>query len=170
MGWVLLFILSKIYQTPILLSAYKAFKYLIRVSTQTSEIYRLCNSTIITSTQLEYEGTEEKENLVTDIDSISVPNDIVFRIDKSIFYSKQLVQEKLQLAEANCQINNVLKAIVTKKQFPRQSIDSPAAHVLAKSLERIFQSNLLLNTIEELVSTKYDSSNDLHEEKLLQVR
>ncbi|OAD00516.1 hypothetical protein MUCCIDRAFT_146855 [Mucor lusitanicus CBS 277.49] len=147
MGWVLLFILSRIYQTPLLLSAYKAFKYIVRVSTSTSELYRLCNSTIATS----------------------LPKDIVYRIDKSIFYSKQLVQEKLQLTETNCQLNSVLEAIVTKKQFPRQSIDTPAAHVLAKSLDRIHQSNVLLNTIEELVKTKYDAANDLHEEKLLKL-
>lgn len=170
MGWVLLFILSRIYQTPLLLSAYKAVKYIIRVSTSTSELYRLCNSTIATSRQLEYEGTDEKESLMTDTESISVPKDIVYRIDKSIFYSKQLVQEKRQLTETHCQLNNVLQAIVTKKQFPRTSIDTPAAHVLAKSLDRIHQSNVLLNTIEELVKTKYDAANDLHEEKLLKVR
>ncbi|KAI8644111.1 ELMO/CED-12 family-domain-containing protein [Parasitella parasitica] len=169
MGWVLLFILSRIYQTPILLSVYKAFKYIIRVSTATSEIYRLCNSTIVTSTQLEYEGTEEKEDLLTETYSISVPKDIIFRIDKSIFYSKQLVEEKFHLTQAGCQTNSILKAIIEKKRFPRQSTSSPAAHVLAKSLEQIFQSNMLLNTVEELVSTKYDSSNHLHEEKLLKL-
>ncbi|KAK4521156.1 Cleavage stimulation factor 50 kDa subunit [Mucor velutinosus] len=169
MGWVLLFILSRIYQTPLLLSAYKAFKYIIRVSTSTSELYRLCNSTIATSRQLEYEGTDEKEHLVTDTASIAVPKDIVYRIDKSIFYSKQLVQEKLQLIENDCQLNNVLEAIVTKKQFPRHSMDTPAAHVLAKSLDRIHQSNVLLNTVEGLVKTKYDATNDLHEEKLLKL-
>ncbi|CEP11931.1 hypothetical protein [Parasitella parasitica] len=101
--------------------------------------------------------------------AISVPKDIIFRIDKSIFYSNQLVEEKLQLTEASCQVDSVLKAILTKKRFPHRSINSLAAQVLAKSLEQIFQSNMLLNAVEGFISTKYDSSNHLHEEKLLKL-
>jgi hypothetical protein len=169
MNWILLFIFSRIYQTPLLLSAYKAFKYLVRISTNTTEIYRLCNSTIITSTQLEQEGTDEKDQPDIHQQDIIVPKDIIYRIDHSILYSTQLKQERLQLTQPQCTLDQVLLSIVTKKQFPRHSTKTPAAQVLAHSLVRIHRSNLVLTEIEQQVATKYDSSNSLHETKLLQV-
>lgn len=169
MNWIIRFIFSRIYQIPLLLSAYKAFKYLVRITTNTTEIYRLCNSTIITSNQLEAEGADEKDQPDLSQQDIAVPKDIIHRIDRSITYSTQLKHERLLLVQSPCSLDQILLSIVTKKQFPRQSIKSPAALVLSHSLLRIHQSNLVLTEIEQQITTKYDTSNSHHEEKLLQV-
>jgi hypothetical protein len=169
MNWIVLLIFNRIYQTPLLLSAYKLFKYIIHISINTTEIYRLCNSTIITSTQLEAEDTNEKDQPDINHQDVPVPKDIVYCIDRSIMFSTQLKQERLLLTQSRCTLDQVLVSIVTKKQFPRQSIKTPAAQVLFNSLMRIHRSNLVLTEIEQQVTTKYDTSNSLHETRLLQV-
>ncbi|KAI9483034.1 MAG: ELMO/CED-12 family-domain-containing protein [Benjaminiella poitrasii] len=169
MNWIILLVLDRIYQTPFLLSIYKAFKYLTRLTTQTTEIYRLCNSIIVTSTQLAMEGTEEKERLTEIEDAIRVPRDIIVRIDTSVRYSKELVRERQDLTQPSCSVQDVLKRIMIKKQFSSTNRKSPAARVLEYSLERIYESNQLLNDIERQVNTKYDTTNKEHEEKLLQL-
>ena len=144
------------------------------------KIYRLCNSTTLDL------GVSEKESSYIVIDHVA--KDVVFRIgnkcihpatntpssycfciiDKSISYSTQLEPEKQQLQLQECEIDNVSKSILIKKQFPEQE-NSPAIQVLVWSLERIHQSNQVLYTIEQQVKTKYDTSNQEHEEKLIKV-
>jgi hypothetical protein len=75
MNWILLVILNRIYQTPILLTAYKALKYIIHATTNTSEIYRLCNSTIANS-QLDTTSNEKEQDIVIEY----VSKDIIYRI------------------------------------------------------------------------------------------
>jgi hypothetical protein len=162
MNWVILVILNRIYQTPLLLSAYKVLKYLIHATTQTSEIYRLCNSTIVTSRQLIEDEKEEQEIIIE-----SVSKDIIYRIDRSIYYSTQLSAEKQQLSSSNCQINAISKSIALKKQF--LSTNEPAIQVLSFSLNRIYESNQLLQEIEFQVTTKYDTANTQHEAKLIEL-
>lgn len=79
MNWVLLLILERIYQTPLLLSAYKALKYIIHATTQTSEIYRLCNSTLMPN-QINNEK-EKDEDIVIEY----VSKNIIYRIGKLIY-------------------------------------------------------------------------------------
>lgn len=90
MNWVLLVILNRIYQTPLLLSAYKVLKYVIHVTTQTSELYRLCNSTIVNS-QLETNRVEGSTTMNTETSTVEVveekPKDIVIEyVTKDIVY------------------------------------------------------------------------------------
>lgn len=144
-------ILNKIYQTPLLLSIYKVCKYVIHYTTKTSELYRLCNHP--------YNTQDEKDK--------EVSKDIVFRIDQSIYYSKQLVDEKVQLKNNNCQVSQVLQSILAKKQFPTTT--SEPAQVLNHSLVCIFESNCVLNEIEKNITTKYNVDDEFHEERLLQV-
>ncbi|KAI7907783.1 uncharacterized protein BX663DRAFT_482060 [Cokeromyces recurvatus] len=56
-----------------------------------------------------------------------------------------------------------------KKQFSHYSQKSPVARVLEYSLMRIYETNQLLFEIERQMSTKYDSTNEVHEKKLLQL-
>lgn len=45
MGWFWFLFLNRIYQSPLLLSLYKFYKALLRLTTHTTEIYRISNST-----------------------------------------------------------------------------------------------------------------------------
>ncbi|KAI8098316.1 ELMO/CED-12 family-domain-containing protein, partial [Gilbertella persicaria] len=160
MNWIIL-LLNRIYHTPLLLSIYRVVKCIVRLSTGTTELYRLCNATIITQQQLENEGTDEK----LDVQDIRVPSNIICRIDQSIYYSKQLQQEKYQLGITDCSVESILERIVYKKAFPSTRV--PAAYVLKYSLIQIYQSNQVLSTVEQHVRTRYDPDNKAHEAQLL---
>lgn len=179
MNWVLLVILNRIYQTPLLLSAYKALKYVIHATTQTSELYRLCNSTIVNS-QLETNTVESSTIMNAETSTVEVEEktkdymviehvtkDIVYRIDRSIQYSTQLEEEKQQLKQLECEIDDISRSIITKKQFP--TVNIYASQVLSWSLNRIFEANQVLNHIEQNIATKYDITNPEHEEKLVKL-
>lgn len=45
MGWFWFLFLNRIYQSPLLLSLYKFYKAVLRLTTHTTEIYRISNST-----------------------------------------------------------------------------------------------------------------------------
>lgn len=64
-------------------------------------------------------------------------------------------------------MNKVIQSVASKKEFPEESIS--ATHVLSTSINRIYETNQVLNTIEERVRTKYDTSNPSHEEKLMRL-
>lgn len=151
MNWIVLFILNKIYQTPLLLSIYRAYKYIVHYTTNTSEIYRLCNYAAATN--------NEKE--------IRVSKDIMFRIDQSIQHSKQLLDEKIQLKSNTCQVSQVLESIMVKKQFP--TIHDRPAQVLNLSLTCIHESHRVLDDIEKNITIKYNPDDKSHEERLIQV-
>lgn len=166
MNWVFLIILNRIYQFPLLLSVYKGLKYVIHVTTRTSEIYRLCNIAFV----------NEKE--------ITVSKEILYRIgkryplhiynvtyknyftsaDRSIFYSSQLREEKYQLEQPGCPVQEVVTSVALKKEFSKESL---ATQVLATSLNRIYDTNQVLYSIEQQVKTKYDSNNSEHEQQLM---
>ncbi|GAA5794809.1 hypothetical protein HPULCUR_000156 [Helicostylum pulchrum] len=155
-----------IYQFPLLLSVYKGLKYVIHVTTRTSEIYRLCNIAFV----------NEKE--------ITVSKEILYRIgkryplhiynvtyknyftsaDRSIFYSSQLREEKYQLEQPGCPVQEVVTSVALKKEFSKESL---ATQVLATSLNRIYDTNQVLYSIEQQVKTKYDSNNSEHEQQLM---
>lgn len=144
MNWFILILFNRIYQTPILLSVYKGLKYIIHITTQTSEIYRLCNI------------TSDSTKVVTP------SNAILYRLDKSIFYSTELQQEKYELEQPFCEIQAVTERISIKKK-----LNTSASEILLIGLTRIYETNQVLYTVEQQVHTKYDSSNELHEKKLL---
>lgn len=144
MHWFILLVFQRIYGSPVLLSFYKGLKYLIHITTQSSEIYRLCNITT----------TSEK---------VSLPSvAILYRLDQSIFYSKQLVKEKQELQEPSCDIASVSSSITLKK-----SLSPSASEVLFLGLQRVHQVNQVLYKVEQQIQTKYDRENIDHEAKLV---
>lgn len=92
----------------------------------------------------------------------------VYLLDRSIHYSTQLEEEKQQLKQSECEVDNISKSIITKKQFPTVNIYAP--QVLSWSLKRIFEANQVLNQIEQNIAIKYDITNPAHEEKLIKVK
>ncbi|KAG2195497.1 hypothetical protein INT47_012041 [Mucor saturninus] len=142
MHWFLLLVFGHIYRSPLLLSVYKGLKYLIHITTQTSEIYRLCN-------------------LNTGGEKLGPSLAILYRLDQSISYSKHLVAEKRALQEPDCDLVAVTTTVSAKKCL------SPAAtEVLAIGLGRIHQTNCVLYQVERQVQTQYDTNNTEHEDKL----
>ncbi|KAL4213456.1 ELMO/CED-12 family-domain-containing protein [Rhizopus microsporus] len=138
MGWVILFLLNRVYQSPILLSLYKWFKCIYGQVSYTTEISRL---------------------LYTPLSPFKL-----YRIDKSISYSNVLMEENFQLKESNCDIDSIKDSIIQKKRVP---VDLQVN--LLNALQVIYASNQLLNSINDSISTKYDSNNKEHEDKLLQL-
>lgn len=97
MNWVLLVILNRIYQTPLLLSAYKALKYVIHATTQTSELYRLCNSTIVNS-QLETNTVESSTIMNAETSTVEVEEKtkdymVIEHVTKDIVYRIGIVKQ-----------------------------------------------------------------------------
>lgn len=77
-------------------------------------------------------------------------------------------EEKQQLKQSECEVDNISKSIIIKKQFPAVNIYAP--QVLSWSLKRIFEANQVLNQIEQNIAIKYDITNPVHEEKLIKVK
>ncbi|CEG73993.1 hypothetical protein RMATCC62417_09270 [Rhizopus microsporus] len=74
------------------------------------------------------------------------------------------MEENFQLKESICDIDSIKGSITQKKRVP---VD---LHVnLLNALQVIYASNQLLNSINDSISTKYDSNNKEHEDKLLQL-
>lgn len=74
------------------------------------------------------------------------------------------MEENFQLKESICDIDSIKGSIIQKKRVP---VD---LHVnLLNALQVIYASNQLLNSINDSISTKYDSNNKEHEDKLLQL-
>ncbi|KAI8373994.1 ELMO/CED-12 family-domain-containing protein [Choanephora cucurbitarum] len=140
MNWILWILFNRIYHSPILLAIYKGLKYITYLTTGTTEIYRLCQ-------------LSDRPNPT-----------IIYRIDQSILYSSQLREERMQLT-SDQPLTTVFETLCHKKLF--SSTQSSAAQALEYSLQRIYQSNQLLNTVEERTRTKYDSTNPEHETLLL---
>ncbi|CAO3632794.1 unnamed protein product [Cunninghamella blakesleeana] len=195
MDWWIHFIISKIYQTPILLSLFKFYKYLFRLTTNTTELYRICHQAAkevpwVVEIEGDNNETEEDETipLLETTDKINnklekvtqqsllkknkeyeyIPADIIFKIDCSILYSNQLTVERRKLEENDCIINEVTKDILIKKRFPG-TIKSPEAQVLKACLQKIVATNQLTRDINEHAQTKYDCTNNIHEQKLLRL-
>lgn len=74
------------------------------------------------------------------------------------------MEENFQLKESICDINSIKDSIIQKKHVP---VDLHAN--LLNALQVIYASNQLLNSINDSISTKYDSNNKEHEDKLLQL-
>lgn len=87
MGWLWLLLFNKVYQSTILLRVYKFYKFLARLTTGTTEIYRICYAASI---QLGWQtGLESALDEKTDDDSLTtpllethVPAHIIYRIGK----------------------------------------------------------------------------------------
>ncbi|CAO3634715.1 unnamed protein product [Cunninghamella echinulata] len=203
MEWILLFIVSKVYQTPILLSLFKFYKYVFRITTNTSELYRICHyatkelswvNDLNSNNSYEEESNSDTEETIPligadtlyhETEKVSqqqnlvpkkierndygyVPPDIVFKIDRSILYSNQLTVERRKLESTECEINDITKEILKKKRFPG-TITSPEAQVLKACLKKIVATNQLTREVNENAHTKYDSTNIIHEQKLLKL-
>ncbi|KAG0173260.1 ELMO domain-containing protein 2 [Apophysomyces sp. BC1034] len=167
MDWFILLVLNKIYQSPLFLSFYKVYKLVIRLTTGTTEIYRVCQAA---ARQLEqtHPNKEEDNRPLLDNWAERIPEDVVYRIDRSILYSKQLTLERRELESSTCRIDELIRVIITKKRFPGAS-NSPAVQVLRICLVRITETYRLTREINERAHTKYDSTNPLHEQKLLKL-
>ena len=74
------------------------------------------------------------------------------------------MEENFQLKESNCDIDSIKDSIIQKKRVP---VDLQVN--LLNALQVIYASNQLLNSINDSISTKYDSNNKEHEDKLLQL-
>lgn len=94
----------------------------------------------------------------------SVTADILYRIDRSILYSKQLAIERRELELATFRLDQVSQAILLKKQFPFGGAkDTPEAKVLQYCLKRIAETHKLVAEINTRTHTKYDTDNKAHE-------
>lgn len=188
MGWFWFLFLNRIYQSPLLLSLYKFYKALLRLTTHTTEIYRISNSTAqrLGWYQDDHDDdddeTMEKEHdtvpllkrrpSLPDIEDAAdmIPADAVYRIDRSILYSKVLELERRELESVSCNVEELTDAIMTKKAFPLdESLKRPASCVLQACLSRIASTYQLMHLVNERAHTKYDSTNPIHEQKLLKL-
>ncbi|CDH52820.1 elmo domain-containing protein 2 [Lichtheimia corymbifera JMRC:FSU:9682] len=185
MGWFWFLFLNRIYQSPLLLSLYKFYKALLRLTTHTTEIYRISNSTaerLGWHQDNEHDETMDKEHdtvpllkrqpSLPDIEDAAtmIPADAVYRIDRSILYSKVLELERRELESSSCNVEELTDAIMIKKAFPLdESLKRPAACVLHACLSRIASTYQLMHLVNERAHTKYDSTNPLHEQKLLKL-
>ncbi|CAO3597997.1 unnamed protein product [Absidia cylindrospora] len=88
--------------------------------------------------------------------SFSIPADVVFKI------------ERRQLESKNCLIDDLTQSILRKKGFPG-TLSSPEARVLRGCLTRIAATYQLTRDINERAHTKFDSTNQVHEKKLLKL-
>lgn len=197
--WLSYLVINKIYQSPFLLSLYKIYKLILRLATNSTEISRLCSSAVARAVYDQHwerdadsqEGSpDEMENsyeliprgqtrtievnkgLVQLIDNVQngVTADILYRIDRSILYSKQLAIERRELELATFRLDQVSQAILLKKQFPSGGAkDTPEAKVLQYCLKRIAETHKLVASINARTHTKYDSENKAHESKLMEL-
>ncbi|CAM0138611.1 unnamed protein product [Umbelopsis sp. WA50703] len=195
--WLSYLVINKIYQSPILLSLYKVFKLILRLATNSTEISRLCSSAVSRAT---YDHHWEQDSDVHDddeqgssyeliphesarlvqvnrglaqvIDNVQngVTADLLFRIDRSILYSKQLSIERRELELPTLHLDQVTRAILHKKQFPNGgSTDTVEAKVLQYCLKRIAETHRLVAEINTRTHTKYDCHNKAHENKLMEL-
>ncbi|ORZ18922.1 ELMO/CED-12 family-domain-containing protein [Absidia repens] len=216
MEWYMFLAFSKIYQSPFLLCLYKCFKYLFRLTTRTTELYRICagaakelpwtdiNDDDLDPLDTSNDGSldndsddsqdtddndsDEKVGEVSDVipllkptkqrrpqqlkkassSTFSIPADVVFKVDRSILYSTKLSMERRQLESKNCLIDDLTQSILRKKGFPG-TLSSPEARVLRGCLTRIAATYQLTRDINERAHTKFDSTNQVHEKKLLKL-
>ncbi|KAF7727272.1 ELMO domain-containing protein 2 [Apophysomyces ossiformis] len=172
MDWFILLVLNKIYQSPLLLSVYKVYKLVVHLTSGTTEIYRVCQAAAKNLGQSYSDKEEDRPLLENWAENIS--EDVVYRIDRSILYSKHLTLERRELESSNCRIDDLIQAIITKKRFRcgsnrKNQNTSIAAKVLRVCLVRIAETYRLACEINERAHTKYDSTNPLHEQKLLKL-
>lgn len=197
--WLSYLVINKIYQSPILLSLYKVFKLILRLATNSTEISRLCSSAVSRATYdhhweqdsdvpqednsdqgsayelIPRESTrlvQVNRGLAQVIDNVQngVTADLLFRIDHSILYSKQLSIERRELELPTLHLDQVTKTILLKKQFPNGgSFDTVEAKVLQYCLKRIAETHRLVAEINTRTHTKYDDNNKAHESKLMEL-
>ncbi|KAG2220480.1 hypothetical protein INT45_011484, partial [Circinella minor] len=149
----------------------------------TSELYRVCNSAahqlgwyneleFLNNDDSELDEEQEKSPLIKALSSeeqmVAIPPFVVYRIDRSILFSKQLDTERRNLENQSGQLDEVAEMIMIKKGFAG-SKKSPVGRVLCSSLSRISETYSLTIQINERASTKYDSTNPIHEQKLLKL-
>ncbi|KAG2172022.1 hypothetical protein INT43_001499 [Umbelopsis isabellina] len=197
--WLSYLVINKIYQSPILLSLYKVFKLILRLATNSTEISRLCASAVSRATYdhhweqdsdvpqeddsdhgsayelIPRESTrlvQVNRGLAQVIDNVQngVTADLLFRIDRSILYSKQLSIERRELELPTLHLDQVTKTILLKKQFPNGgSFDTVEAKVLQYCLKRIAETHRLVAEINTRTHTKYDGNNKAHENRLMEL-
>ncbi|KAI9320902.1 hypothetical protein BX666DRAFT_1249484 [Dichotomocladium elegans] len=135
MSWFWLLLLNRVYQSPILLSIYKICKSILRLTIRTTEIYRICHSAAVQlgwqeDLELEFLSDENREDYPlieaslpdSETAAAALPEHIVFRIDRSILYSKYLELERRELESISCNLNDVAENIMAKKRFPTTGV------------------------------------------------
>ncbi|KAH8551779.1 ELMO/CED-12 family-domain-containing protein [Umbelopsis sp. PMI_123] len=197
LDWLSYLVINKIYQSPFLLSLYKLYKLILRLATNSTEISRLCSSAVARvvydqhwEKDADSQDSDEKEalnesvpqkqirtvqvnkglnQLISNVQN-GVTADILYRIDRSILYSKQLAIERRELELSTFRLDQVSQAILLKKQFPSGGAkDTPEAKVLQYCLQRIAETHRLVAEINTRTHTKYDSNNKAHEAKLMEL-
>jgi len=138
-------LVNAIYHSTILSSIYKIFKWFRRQRTGTTELYRSCNKVII--------------------DKSEITPFVLYRIDLCLLYSSKLLVERRGL-EATKQnpLDSFIVSISKKKGFIK---GTPQELVLEKCLSKYYNLFKLLNYIDDRAGTKYDPTDDTHEQKLL---
>ncbi|KAF9581716.1 hypothetical protein BGW38_001165 [Lunasporangiospora selenospora] len=93
---------------------------------------------------------------------------MVYRIDRCVLFSKQLTVERRELEAPECDLTQITHQILQKKRFPvLGSPTSSAAKKLQYALSRIASTHQLAGEINQRVHTKFDTTNVVHERKLL---
>ncbi|KAI8970180.1 ELMO/CED-12 family-domain-containing protein [Mycotypha africana] len=116
---------------------------------------------------------EKHESKKKQLQLSPISKHIVQRIHRSIYHSRELINEKNLLYENkvySLDIEAIAETIMYKKQFPlhvRFDINSAPAQILRQALSRIHGYQLILAQVEEEIAEKYKSENKEHEKKLL---
>eukprot|EP00834_Sanchytrium_tribonematis_P008437 NODE_992_length_2773_cov_1.743829.p2 type:complete len:227 gc:universal NODE_992_length_2773_cov_1.743829:773-93(-) len=150
-------LISKYWQSDIMVRIYKSFKMLYNISTMTSALLRIIEK------QLQKEKDYKSPDLIPTISTM-------IKIDHSLFYSKELHLERSYLESAECSILELSQAIAFKKKLPgKGAINSPHALILYHTLFIMHKINQTLFVIDAMVNTKYNKDNKHHEIKLMEI-
>ncbi|KAI9366073.1 ELMO/CED-12 family-domain-containing protein [Zopfochytrium polystomum] len=93
---------------------------------------------------------------------------LVFRIDRCLLYSSKILVEHRQLEAKESNVDEAVASILRKKGFPENgSPSTPQALIFRACANTIASSHKLMHELNARAATKYDSTNKLHERKLL---
>ncbi|KAJ3091376.1 ELMO domain-containing protein 2 [Quaeritorhiza haematococci] len=95
---------------------------------------------------------------------------LIYRIDRCLLYSTKLKFERRQLEAKEGDLSEPFALILKKKLFPENGNPStPHAIILRQCLSTISATYKLVHELNARAATKYDSTNKLHEKKLLEL-
>ncbi|KAJ3190019.1 hypothetical protein HDU85_000310 [Gaertneriomyces sp. JEL0708] len=95
---------------------------------------------------------------------------LVFRIDRCLLYSTSLTEVRRLLEARDSHLDEPLGIVLNKKGFPSGGApDTPQALLLRQCMSTIISSHRLVHDLNARAATKYDPTNTLHEEKLLEL-
>ncbi|KAI9207472.1 ELMO/CED-12 family-domain-containing protein [Polychytrium aggregatum] len=181
--WLSTVVFAKIYNNPGLLFFFKLYKYLVRLFTNTTELYRICHHIAVYESHTEYrislestpapEGSEQVPLLPSPSEStftIKPSLHSIHRVDMSLLYSKELVIERREIESHSGNLERALERILVKKRFPQNGDPStPEAISLQKCMTIISSAHRLTHELNARAATRYDPENKAHERKLLEL-